>query len=472
MTRGTWVHSNQRRRARSARVSYFAALTASVLAACGGRTPLYEELERSDDSIGQGGNAGKGGRGGTAGKGGSAGREGKGGRGGDGGASAAGGAGASAGLAGMGAAGGSGKGGSGGAAGTSGTAGTGGVACPPGLTSCGGDDDACVDLTSDPANCGDCANVCPTAEECRMGECLPPQCETGFVLGGVPLVSARDARAFAAADVTGDGVVDLAVATGPAGGTTGTLYVLRGVGDGTFVSEADYEIGTDPQSVVITDLGDNGIADVVIAEGPNENLVRVIYGFASEAGSVTLTFSPGEGPVAVVAGDLNHDGLVDLAIANAGSASLTLEYGRSGGSLVPGGETQLSITPNVLISADWNRDSWPDLISASTETSYIGFSSVGEFGIFVTNYWLAYDPTSLASGDFDEDGNIDLVVGNTFDPELSVAYGDGQGQAMGVSNLSLSSRVSGVAVDDFDADGHLDIATAHVDADQLAVTYG
>lgn len=45
-----------------------------------------------------------------------------------------------------------------------------GMECPPGLVLCRG---ACVDLTSDPLNCGLCGRVCAGGVDCRLGVCCP-----------------------------------------------------------------------------------------------------------------------------------------------------------------------------------------------------------------------------------------------------------------------------------------------------------
>jgi len=49
--------------------------------------------------------------------------------------------------------------------------------CPdPGETRCG---DACVDLQTDPANCGTCGTACGDGEVCSGGECGPEPCRSG-----------------------------------------------------------------------------------------------------------------------------------------------------------------------------------------------------------------------------------------------------------------------------------------------------
>src|SRR3954447_26501582 len=52
------------------------------------------------------------------------------------------------------------------------------VATPPGTVSCGG---ACVDLTSDPRNCGSCGTRCSVNQTCNAGTCT---CTIFDVAGG------------------------------------------------------------------------------------------------------------------------------------------------------------------------------------------------------------------------------------------------------------------------------------------------
>lgn len=67
---------------------------------------------------------------------------------------------------------------------------TGTQSCGPGLTSCGG---GCVDISSDPSNCGSCGNVCPAAQSgfvsaCASGSCFferaPASCASGLASCG------------------------------------------------------------------------------------------------------------------------------------------------------------------------------------------------------------------------------------------------------------------------------------------------
>jgi hypothetical protein len=55
---------------------------------------------------------------------------------------------------------------------------TGGTLClptrclpPPDITGCGSATRLCVDLATDPVNCGACGNVCPAGVGCSAGRC-------------------------------------------------------------------------------------------------------------------------------------------------------------------------------------------------------------------------------------------------------------------------------------------------------------
>ena len=49
--------------------------------------------------------------------------------------------------------------------------------CDAGLTSCDG---ACVDVDSDPQNCGSCETACGIGEACEDGVCVGPECDAGL----------------------------------------------------------------------------------------------------------------------------------------------------------------------------------------------------------------------------------------------------------------------------------------------------
>src|SRR5262249_22349656 len=128
-------------------------------------------------------------------------------------------------------------------------------------------------------------------------------------------------RGIAAGDVTGDGIPDLVVSDYYG------VQVLRGVGDGTFVSATSYpsnQYPGYPGAIPLADLNGDGRLDIAVAhrmDGIN-GVVAVRLATASGGFSdLSQDFGVGSVPVAIAIADLNHDDRPDLVVANVGRYS-------------------------------------------------------------------------------------------------------------------------------------------------------
>src|ERR1043166_6097980 len=90
-----------------------------------------------------------------------------------------------------------------------------------------------------------------------------------------PNTSGFDSPAIAATDLNGDGRLDLVVMhniacfTAPCRAAR-SITVLLGIGDGTFQTPSEIDVGTGPSSMAVTDLNRDGIKDVAIGGGNTE----------------------------------------------------------------------------------------------------------------------------------------------------------------------------------------------------------
>ena len=267
-------------------------------------------------------------------------------------------------------------------------------------------------------------------------------------------------------DVNGDGSPDLVFASA----TGDSVGVLLGNGDGTFQSPVFYNVSA-PTGLATVDLNKDGHQDLLVSEA-TDGLVGLLKGrgdgtFSAPILQPITVFNDLSGEVAI--GDFNADGKTDVAtVSVAFSADVYIFLGNGDGTLrTPTILVPASFGNSSIAAGDLNGDGKLDLV-VGQDKGVLSVSFGNGDGTFQSPVALqaAEQPLSLALADLNGDGHLDIVAA-CFDAlanrgDISVLLNNGSGGFLPATNYPTSRQPQGVTVGDINQDGILDLATINL----------
>ncbi|CAF4013722.1 unnamed protein product [Rotaria sordida] len=250
-----------------------------------------------------------------------------------------------------------------------------------------------------------------------------------------------------------------------------------------FQSQTIYSTGfsSRPYSIAIGDLNNDTQMDIVVTNSGNENLgIFLGHGNSSFATQIIYPIGVGSSPGHVIMDDFNRDNWLDVAITDDNDDNVIILIGNGSGTF----STQLTYftgsgsKPSALAVGYFNNDKYLDLAVANRGRDTIGIF----FGLDYTSFkhqelcdaGMDSSPDSLAIGDFNNDGHLDMVTTLYYGGKLGVFLGYGNGSFTPLSTYSdmQFSQPRAVTVGDVNNDNQLDIIEVKRGINSISIVLG
>jgi hypothetical protein len=287
--------------------------------------------------------------------------------------------------------------------------------------------------------------------------------------------TANGARGVHAADVDGDGRVDVLSASE----LDDKIVWYQNLG-GVPVGWTPYTITTTadgPYSVHVGDVDGDGRLDVLSASSLDNKIAWYRNGGGSPPSWAAYVISTtADGATCVHAADVDGDGRLD-ALSASFSDNTIAWYKNGGGSPVvwtPYNITTVAFGAACVYAADVDGDGLLDVLSASLNDDKIAWYKNGG-GVPVT--WTPYTITLAADGargvyaaDVDGDGRLDALSTSNADNKVTW-YRNGGGVPVTWSPYNITTTANGahaVCAADVNGDGLLDVLSTSTNDDKVA----
>ena len=287
-----------------------------------------------------------------------------------------------------------------------------------------------------------------------------------------PVLGSSTTYSIEVGDVNGDGEIDFVTGNS----TANFVWLNDGGGTGTFTVTGQSLGSSSTRSIALGDINGDGHLDMVEGNFGQPNLVRLNDG-TGNFDATGLSLAETDYTLSVTLGDIDGDGDLDLVEGNYGFGNNVVEGNRvrlndGTGTFSSGVVLSSAARTTSVALGDIDGDGDLDLVEGNSNSDNLLWLNDGSGSFTVTNQTLGdTDTVSIAFSDIDGDDDLDLLVGNEWEGNnVYFNGGDSSGSNTGVftdSEQSLGTTyTTSLALGDIDGDGDLDVVESNLNTNK------
>jgi hypothetical protein len=272
---------------------------------------------------------------------------------------------------------------------------------------------------------------------------------------------------FTTGDYNNDGNQDvISVVPDPNSATNDYEFSVQlGNGKGSFTQGPLYDLGPNfvPTAIAAADVNGDGLLDVVILSTNTNSLYVLLQRKGREPVITPIEVFNTYGALNIGIGDVNGDGRPDLVIPTGSGIYVLLNEGRGNF----GSPTVASaVDANFVVLADVNNDKNLDLVLSTgnyccgTAVTVVLGDGKGDFTAPTSQPDFYNTAAEIAIADFNQDGKLDIAAASEYYGGLQIAFGNGDGTFQTPETINLPAgfeQSNAVAAGDLNKDGIPDV---------------